>query len=303
MATPAQKNLVQQQLADNRQAKNARFKWGFSGKTGWEWLNLIAVLLVPVLLGLATFIFTWQQAQNSLDQQRADTLQTYLDNIQDLLLNHDLLKANFWTVDNNLHQVFPYRNVALLADARTLTALQGLDPRRRTMVVQFLYNTKLINGKPVECMNCEPSSPIIDLSGDDLSGVDLSGSDWNGIDLGGANLSHADLSHAGLEGANLSNANLSDADLSDAYFDVAALSHADLSGADLSGSNISLQQFDQVRSCLGAVLPSELICHQTPHQTPSRIDLLQYLTALAIIIWIGLLGRYLYKRLHVSPMI
>src|SRR6266705_6024017 len=80
---------------------------GFEDKTLWDWLQLLGILAIPLILGIATLLFGIQQAhladlqhqsdqrlaqqqhdndqQSALDQQRATILQTYLDNIQDLL--------------------------------------------------------------------------------------------------------------------------------------------------------------------------------------------------------------------------
>ena len=128
---------------------------GFKDKKLWDWLNLLGVLAVPLILGLATLLFTAQQAQSALDQQRADTLQKYVDNIQDLLLNHNLLKSSSRDPTN------PYYDVAILARARTLTPLQGLDPGRKVLLVQFLYDARLIGF----CVNCpnDATSPVVDL--------------------------------------------------------------------------------------------------------------------------------------------
>src|SRR5579859_1980011 len=119
---------AQQELARLRRNK----KRGFEGKTLWDWLQLLGV---PIFLAFATIGFGFVQfyladqqhasdqrianqqhaidQQNALDQQRATTLQTYIDNIQELLLK------------NNLRGSRPGDAVAVLARARTLTALQG----------------------------------------------------------------------------------------------------------------------------------------------------------------------------------
>jgi hypothetical protein len=179
MSTPTQKRLIQKRLTDIRRSR--RFKWtGFSGKTLWDWLNLLATLLIPIVVVGATIGFGWWQAHladvqhqqdqqsatlqhqqdqvSALDQQRAAILQTYIDNIQDLLLNHHLLISK------------PTDDVAVLARARTLTALQGLDPNRKGSLVQFIYEAQLIGfldstGKQHDI--------IIDLSGALLSFTDL----------------------------------------------------------------------------------------------------------------------------------
>jgi hypothetical protein len=114
MSKRAQQQLVEQRLADIRNNKARKgFKWGFSDKTGWDWLDLIAKLAVPLILGTATLSFGILQANlaqqqhdndqkianqqhlqdqaNTLDQQRQAVLVKYQDDMRDLLLNKGLL--------------------------------------------------------------------------------------------------------------------------------------------------------------------------------------------------------------------
>ncbi len=260
----------QKKLAHLHQKNGKRSppKWtGFSGKTLWDWLQLLGVLAIPLVVVGATILFGMQQAnlaqqqhesdqkianqqfeankQSALDQQQATILQTYIDDIQDLLLNHNPLKSQ------------PTGDVAILARARTLTALRGLDSKRKGFLVQFIYEAGLIS---VRDNNGKRYGPVINLYQSDLTNADLSGAGlWEanlrGADLSGANLRGAnlfaanlsspfpsfyeatDLSGANLSGANLRDANLSGANLSGANLRGADLSGADLSGADLSGAN------------------------------------------------------------------
>ena len=260
------------------------------GRTLWDWVQL---LIIPFVIGAGAIWFNMQQSQTSLqvsqaqhksdqmiavDQQRATTLQMYIDNIQDLLLNHNLLKSK------------PTDNVAILARARTLTALEGLDPHRKGVLLKFLYEARLIGFyDPVSGKN---SDPILGLSDADLSGADLGATyprppglcdnkDCFEVHLSGAYLFGADLSYANLSGANLSGAdllksnlfvaNLSGTDLSGADLFNARLFRANLSGANLSGAwlqaadlgrtNITQQQLDQADSCKDAFLNEGLTCH------------------------------------------
>src|SRR6266446_1431091 len=73
---------------------------GFSGKTLWNWIKLlfqaIAAVAIPISIIVGLTQFNAQQVANqaqALNQQEETTLQTYIDNIQDLLLNHNLLKS------------------------------------------------------------------------------------------------------------------------------------------------------------------------------------------------------------------
>lgn len=245
------------------QHKNRSKGWtGFTGKTLWDWLQL---LIVPIVLAGGGYLFgTWQHnvdQQQALDQQQATILQTYLDNVQDLLLNHNLLKSS----PINTHN--PYYDVAVLARARTLEALQGLDPERKGRLLVFLHDANLITFPKTD-----NDVPIISLYGADLSSANLNhtflySTSFLHANLSGANLSDTLLYYSSLRDANLSYTNLQHADLNPADLSGANLFHANLSGADLSNTvldviNLTQEQLDQVRSCKGALLPRGLTCHR-----------------------------------------
>jgi Pentapeptide repeats (8 copies) len=292
VATSTQRKLAQKRLANIRRAKNARFKWtGLKDKTLWDWMQL---LIIPLVLATGGFVFSAQQhdidQQRTLDQQQATILQTYIDNIQTLLLNYKLQESK------------QTDEVAIVARARTLTALQGLDPERRGRLVQFIYEAQLIGFKD------RPGNPTLDLSsaifygailygahledahleGTHLEGAHLDGATLNGIYLDGAHLdgatitsaylSSADLRGATLNGTHLAKTILSSADLRGATLNGTDFSGAILNGADLryatlynatlngtrfSDANITQQQLDQASTCKDAILPQGLTCHRT----------------------------------------
>src|ERR687889_1963320 len=85
-----------------QQTKQSR--WGFRGKTVWNWLEL---LIVPLALAVIGLWFTTQQetrqqqienqraeAERELAQQRAqdESLQAYLDQMSQLILDRQLLE-------------------------------------------------------------------------------------------------------------------------------------------------------------------------------------------------------------------
>jgi uncharacterized protein YjbI with pentapeptide repeats len=210
-------------------------RWGFRGKTVWDWMGLLIVPLVLVVIGL---VFTMLQdaRQQDLENQRAEqaqklenqraeaerelavqnaqdeALQAYLDQMGTLLLERDLRSS---TKDNATEDSQEART---LARARTLTVLSRLDPSRKTAVLQFLVEADLVQ-------RVDRSDPIIILRGADLREVAVFQA-----------LFHADLSGANLSGANLREADLTFTNLSEADLRVASLTDADLSGADLSGA-------------------------------------------------------------------
>ena len=158
------------------------------------------------------------QQQQQAEEQRAqdEALQAYIERMGNLLLDEGLLTSQDSQEDEE---------VRTLARARTLTILGRVDGARKRSVVQFLYESQLI----------EKDKPIVRLSGADLTDADLSGADLRSADLRVADLTDADLSGADLRGADLRVAALRRANLSRAVLFDADLSHARLRGADLSG--------------------------------------------------------------------
>ncbi len=155
------------------------------------------------------------QQQQQAEEQRAqdEALQAYIERMGNLVLDEGLLTSQ------------EDEEVRTLARARTLTILGRVDGARKRSVVQFLYESQLI----------QKDKPIVSLSGADLTDADLSGADLRGADLRVAELTDADLSDADLRGADLRVAALRRANLSRAVLFDADLSHARLRGADLSG--------------------------------------------------------------------
>jgi uncharacterized protein YjbI with pentapeptide repeats len=207
-------------------------RWGFHGKTVWDFLQLLIVPLMLVAIGL---VFSLQQdaRQQRVEDQRADAervladqraqdeaLQAYLDQMSGLLLEKDLRTSEVNS------------EVRTLAQVRTLTVLGRLDPSRKTAVMQFLVDADLVQ-------SIDERDPIISLNGADLSGANVSDANLRNADLNGADLSDSDLSDSDLSDSDLSDSDLSDSDLSFADSANADLSFADLSDANLRGASLS----------------------------------------------------------------
>lgn len=241
------------------------------GKSLWDWLGLLGTLAIPVVVGLGAAWFTANQAaasdRQNTDNQREAALQSYIDKMSELLLSHHLSddrppasqdakpvqQAGTDTADTADTSPSPeeeaWHQSRRLARIRTLTVLRRLDGNRKAAVLQFLYESNLIQG----------DSPCIDLSGADLSSVNLRNvklrsANLNGVDLtnavldeaqlyyaklSGVNLSGFDLRTVGLGGADLSAANLSRTDLRNSYLSDANLIGAKLIGADLSNAHLA----------------------------------------------------------------
>jgi hypothetical protein len=195
------------------------------------------------------------------DGQQEAALQAYLDHMAELLL-----EKNLQATENE-----EVRNAAKL---RTLSVLDRLDGRRRGLVLRFLKESALIEGKPIIDLNRanleRADLERADLQGANLDGADLQGANLINANLKGANLINADLKganlyfanlegtiliNAALQGSNLERANLSEARLLSADLSGANLSEADLSRADLRGAKVTGRHLATARSLQGAIMP------------------------------------------------
>jgi Pentapeptide repeats (8 copies) len=222
-------------------------------KTLYDWLQLA---IIPVALAIGGYLFNYTtsrfereatQARDkterdiATDNQREAALQDYIDKMSELLLDKD----------HPLRESAPEDEVRKIARVRTLTVLPRLDRERKRSVLQFLYESGLI----------EKDKQIIDLRGADLREADLReahlyGASLIGAYLIGANLIGAYLYGANLIGANLREANLTGADLHEAYLMGADLREAYLMGANLNGAKgTTTERLEKAKSLQGATMP------------------------------------------------
>lgn len=250
-------------------------------KTLWDLSQLVIIPLILLLLG---FYFTYQQNQTSLnmsnsqhatdnqiaqEQQHEALLQGYLDHMSDLLLT------------GHLHDSKPGDEIRAVARARTLETLFRLDPDRREAVLGFLFEAGLI-GVSVGRDNSgqstyNPIPTIVYLNGADLTkannldGHILEKADLSSTYLSESNMSRADLYKTNLHGAVLENTNLTgailiDADLSGASVEGTIMNDQTiLSGTNLQGAKYNTKP-KQVKDAQGNLLTLE------PTQWPQGFD-------------------------------
>jgi uncharacterized protein YjbI with pentapeptide repeats len=127
-----------------------------------------------------------------LEAQRAHeaALQKYLEQVGKLLVDHPL------------HEVTPEDKLSTVVRAQTLTILETLD-RDHKRIVQFLYESNLINA----------DKAVFSVTGANLMKANLAGANLTGANLQRSYLFRADLAGANLAGANLAMANLAMANL------------------------------------------------------------------------------------------
>ncbi len=246
-------------------------------KTFWDWLELLAVLAIPAVVGFGVTWFTRTQQlrdqkheklQRELEQEAARVQQARerqladeraererkaaeqqaelereltRDNQRENLLQAYIDKMSELLLEKNLRESSPEDEVRTIARVRTITILFQLDAIRIGYVFAFLREAGLMSAT---------SDSIISLKQANLRTINFSQARLEQVDLSGADLSGADLSSAKLSGANLSQADLSSAklngaDLGKANLREANLRGADLRGADLNGTNFSEANFSE----------------------------------------------------------
>lgn len=225
-----------QQGSVQGQKKPMKERFGFEDKTPWDWMTeliipIVGTIVVTILIGFATIVIpiNFTKQQNTISQQQADQeqqivdneqqeaiLKTYEDDITSLLFNQNLQ----WSKEGD--------EVRTIAKLQTNYTLQRLDPKRKGLLIQFLFGLNLIN----------TDSDVISLNEDNLEEVYLSGSVLDGIVLHGADLSGANLSGAILNEADLSSTLLNHANLNEAFLNNANLQYAVLTGTDLSNASL-----------------------------------------------------------------
>lgn len=219
-------------------------------KTLWDWMELI---LIPIILFLVAFYFN--ETNRRSDQSRTELqlkvendrsnnaeqhqiLQTYLDRMQDLILDKGLLESD---------ETMP---ISRFARTLTLTTLSRLNPNRKSTILTFLDEMKLIQRYKGKL--------IISLSGADLECVGFPYGIFR-VNLHGADLSGADLQEAKLDYPNFRNANLAMAVLERGSFIGGDFRGADLNTALLEGANFYEAIFDN-----STILPNGKVWNNTP---------------------------------------
>lgn len=251
------------------------WQWtGFSSKSGWDWLQLLAASAVPVVIFFAGQAIQErnqliaagdrrQEIEIATDAKNQEILSTYLEDMTKLLL------------DKSLRHSESHSEVQVVARIKTLNVARRLanDGESKGQILKFLYEADLI-GKcqvkgQIKCGNRQNS--ILHLGDARLDQASVpSTALFPGIDLTEAWLPEAtltgiDLTNAQLQKANLREANLNGAILNDANLSIAVLNEASLSGTDMHRSvlrNASLEKADLKNAILmdanlsGAVLKS-----------------------------------------------
>ena len=241
------------------------WRWGgLADKKGWDFVQ---ILIVPLTLAYATYIFQeaakrrdavaleatkHKEAQAAKDKDQATVLSRYFLEMQSLIKD-GLVKKTAGDPE------------FIIGQTKTVLALQQLDPNRQRLVIQFMEASKLNeideNGLLYRAQMSGSSLQRANLSGikmieANLSGAMLQGAKLAKADMTGSNLQQANLSETDLTAANLTNATLIGSGLFRAILSCATLDGADLSWTYLNGARLYPSD-DRFSGCGDGINPSQ----------------------------------------------
>ena len=212
-------------------------------KTLWDWLDL---LIIPVAVGLLGWSFAQIEKVKTQkrEEERAqkEILKSFFESMTNLIIVHNL-------------QASPTQQTLAIARAIVNTAFNNMNGQRKGQVLQFLYESDLIDYDPkLLLLGVNLQNAILDeivLGKSEIKGAFFNKASIQRANLKGANLigcdfSLANFSHSLLEGANLSYTNLSKSKLKNMDLRSVNFEGANLNGANLKGSKISYAQLESI---------------------------------------------------------
>jgi uncharacterized protein YjbI with pentapeptide repeats len=209
-------------------------------KTLWDWLDLI---IIPASIALFAWMYTeFEKDKNERIEEekiKSNILESFINTMTELLVQHNLASN-------------PDQKRLAIARTRINMALSQLDGQRKGQVLQFLYESDLIDKNPkFKLLGNNFNDAVLDnivlgdsvIKGAYFKNASMRNANLNGIDLTSCNLENVDLFESLLENANLSytiltNANLENIDLSTVDFEGANLTKANLNGATIRQSQL-----------------------------------------------------------------
>jgi Pentapeptide repeats (8 copies) len=124
----------------------------------------------------------------------------------------------------------------IVAQSKTVTALQSLDTERQRLLIQFFKSANLNTLDGGKGLLFKARMSKAQLQGIDLSEINLKEVDFSGANLSGANLDRSNLSGSNLVETNFKKASLVKANLNGIDFHEADFQESDLKEADFTNS-------------------------------------------------------------------
>jgi uncharacterized protein YjbI with pentapeptide repeats len=212
-------------------------------KTLFDWLDL---LIIPLSLGLLGWLYKEaeksQAERSEKEKSRNESLNSFFNVITDLQQKNDL-SGN------------PSNQAKAMAKTRINMTLSQLDGARKGQVLQFLYESDLIDVSPkLKLLGANFNEAILDqivLGGSEIRGAffkntSIKDANLNGIIFNSCNLENANLSGSLVVNSNFAYTNLRNSKMKNMDLTTVEFEGADLTKADLRGSKIKQSQLDSI---------------------------------------------------------
>lgn len=195
-------------------------------KTLWDWLDLF---IIPIAIGLVGW--SYNQAEkvkaSKIEKERAqnELLDSFFKIITNLIIENDLT--------NN-----PSQQIRTIARTRINLAFNNLSGSKKGQVLQFLYESDLIDIDPkLKLLGANLRYAVLDKIV--LGKSEIRGAYFNNASIQNANLNDAILVGCNFSKANLSNSLVKNVDLSYSDLGNAKLKNMDLSSVNFEGANLT----------------------------------------------------------------
>lgn len=225
-------------------------------KTLFDWLKL---LIIPLSLGLLGWSYKEAEKskakKNEEERSKNETLDSFFKIMSELLIDHKL--ANISNVE-----------IKAMAKTRINMALNQLDGTRKGQVLQFLYESDLIDYTPkIKLLGANLNDVILDhivlgnaeIRGACFKNASIKEANLNGIVLNSSNLEKANLSGSQVENADFGYTKLTKCKLKNMDLTSVDFEGADLTKANLKGSKIKQDQLDSIFNKKGIRLSKKKI--------------------------------------------
>jgi uncharacterized protein YjbI with pentapeptide repeats len=218
-------------------------------KTLWDWL---ALLIIPVALGLIGWVYSQiekvKTQKEAEERKQNEHIESFLGTMTELIIEHDL-------------QLNPTQQTMAIARARINIAFNNLNGQRKGQILQFLYESDLIDIKPkFLLLGANLQNAILDeivLGKSEIRGAFFNKSSIQRANLKGAILIGCDFSQTNFSDSLFENADLSYTNLSDSLLKNTDLTSVNFEGANLTGANLEGSKI--LKTQLGSIFQKDRI--------------------------------------------
>lgn len=206
-------------------------KNGPEPKKLWDWLDLLIIPLSVAIIG-----WIYKEYEKSKDEKKDfenkqnETLDSYFRVISDLIIKSNLL-------DINLN-----KESKIIARTRTIVAIEILNDERKGQVLQFLYESKLINNNIIELLGANFKSSEVSgivLKDTTIKGVYFCDSKFIRSYLDRSVFTACDFTNSDFSDSSMQNTNLSYTKLINCKLINIDLTTVDFEGADLTNADLT----------------------------------------------------------------